>query len=155
MKNLDQLQRRRELQGIRLSEVRALSPDQWQELRARMGRASGLPKLAEHMRKHGADFVELGVASAEQMEALFLQHIQRTDLAYFTYVSTQRGAQHRLWALIGMDNGVVALYNEYRQRHWSFMRPENLQSYLNGNRGLWVQVEDIAGKVRVRRWQPL
>lgn len=150
---LDGVQRRRTLQDTRLAEVQAFSLEEWQELRLRMSRAGWLPKLAEHMRKHGADFAELGVTNAEQMEALFLQHIRRTDLAHFTYVSTQPATQYRQWVLIGMDNGVVALYNESKQQHWSFMRPENLRDYMDGNRGLWVQVEVLAGRVKVRKWQ--
>jgi hypothetical protein len=150
---LDKLRLRRELQDLRLAEVRALTGAEWQDLRARMSRASGLPKLAEHWRKHGAEFIELGIMSVEQMEALFFQHIQRTDLVYFTYISTQRDTQYRQWVLIGMDNHVVALYNESRERHWSFMRPENFPGYWDAHRDLWVRVEDLAGRLEVQRWQ--
>lgn len=153
MKKLDRVQQRRELQDLRLAEVRALTMAEWQDLRARMSRASRLPKLREHMRKHGNEFAELGVTNGEQLEELFFEHVRRHDLAYFTYVSTQRGTQYRLWALIGMDNHVVALYNESRERHWSFMCPENLSGYLDAHRDLWVRVEDLAGRLKVQRWQ--
>jgi hypothetical protein len=77
------------------------------------------------------EFAALGVTDTRQLEALFLEHIKRSDLEYFTYVSNKKGTQYRQWAMVGMDNGVVALYNESERRHWSFMRGLDLQEYLN------------------------
>lgn len=41
-------------------------------------------------------------------------------------VRTGRLLRSPVWAMIAMDNGVVALYNESLRRHWSFMRLNNL-----------------------------
>ena len=130
-----------------------MTVEAWQELRGRMAAASKLPKLAYHVSAHSEEFVSLGITNSGQMEALFLEHIKRFDLEYFTYISTKRGTQYRLWAMIGMDNGVVALYNESEARHWSFMRAADVQEYLGWQRGWWVKVEERKGKLRVQPWR--
>ena len=119
-----------------------------------MTQARNLPKLAYHVRAHGEEFAALGVTDARQLEALFLEHVKRSDLEYFTYISTKTNTQYRQWAMVAMDNGIVALYNESERRHWSFMRPEKFQEYLRGNGGLWVYVQEVKGKLKVQRWQP-
>lgn len=140
-----------ELQTIRLAEVQAMTPVEWQKLRAEMAQASKLPKLIEHFRKHAEQFVDLGITDVQGLNALFLEHIRRTDLKIFTYASTQKKA-YRQWVLVGMDNGVVALYNESKKTHWSFMRQVRLDEYLAGGRGWWLRVENLLGKVKVQRW---
>lgn len=151
---LNSAQRKRELQDRRLAELQGLTMEQWRQLHSQMTQARNLPKLAYHMRTHGDEFAALGVTDAHQLEALFLRHVKRSDLEYFTYISTKKGTQYRQWAMIAMDNGVVALYNESAQRHWSFMRPDDFEGYLAGNRGLWVRVQEARGKLKVQRWQP-
>lgn len=152
--SLSSAQRKRELQDRRLAELHALTVEQWRQLHRQMTQAGHLPKLAYHMRTHGEELAALGIMDARQLEALFLGHVKRSDLEYFTYISTKKGTQYRLWAMVGMDNGVVALYSESVQRHWSFMRPDNFEGYLAGNRGLWVRVQEAMGKLKVQRWQP-
>lgn len=137
---------------MRLAEVQAMTLEQWQELRSRMSQASSLPKLHTHFKVHGAEFADLGVTTPQQMNALFLEHIRRTDLELFTYISTQKGTEYRHWVLISVDNGTVALYNETKSRHWTFMRPSRFQDYLRGNRGLWVKVKDWGDRLEVIRW---
>ena len=141
-----------ELQTARLAEVQAMTPERWQALRQEMRQAQKLPKLNEHFRKHGEQFLELDIANPQEFEQLFLEHIQRADLGIYTYVTTQKGQQYRYWILIGMDNGVVALYNENKRRHWSFWRPNNFEGYLQGGRGWWVRVEESVGELKVQRW---
>ena len=141
-----------ELQSIRLAEVRAMTVEEWQALRQEMAQAQKLPKLNEHFRKHGEQFSSLGVVNSEEFETLFLEHVRRSDLETYTYVTTQKGQQYRYWILVGMDNGVVAFYNQSKRRHWSFWRPNDLGGYLQGGRGWWLRVEESAGKVKVRRW---
>lgn len=143
---------RRKLQDMRLREVQQLPMDRWQELCDRMRTASNLPKLQAHFKLHGAEFTGLGVTTPQHMQELFLEHIRRTDLELFTYISTQKGTRYRHWVLVGMDNGMVALYNETKRRHWTFMRPPRFQDYLRGNRGLWVKVEDLGNRLEVDRW---
>ena len=130
-----------------------MTVEAWQDLREQMRQVQKLPKLREHFRKHRREFAALGVTNMQQMEALYLEHIQRTDLTYFTYVSTQPVTQYRQWVLAAMDNRLVALYNESRQRHWSFMRPQDFRGYLAGGRDWWVKVEEREGKVKVQRWR--
>ncbi len=76
------------LQAERLSEVRALSVSAWQELRVEFAQAWTLPKLDEHFRKHGQDFVEIGITTPAELNSLFIHHIRRSDLRIFTYIST-------------------------------------------------------------------
>ena len=125
----------------------------WRELRGQMAQADNLPKPAYHMQAHGEEFVDLGIKDARQLESFFLDHIRRPDLAYFTYVSTKQSTQYRMWAMIAMDNGVVALYNESLRRHWSFMRLNNLPEYLGFQSDWWVSVEEGRDKVKVQRWR--
>ena len=141
-----------EPQTLRLAEVQAMTVEEWQELRDQMGQASSLPKLQTHFKVHGAEFTDLGVTTPQQMEAVFLEHIRRMALELFTYISTQQGTQYRHWVLVGMDSGMVALYNETKSRHWTFMRPSRFQEYLRGNRGLWVKVKDFGDGIEVLRW---
>lgn len=151
-RTLARAQKKRELQNTRLAEVQAMTLAEWQEISANFRRANKLPKLKMHYDRHGKEFVDLGVGDLQQLEALFLQHIRRADLEIFTYVSTEPGQQYRHWALIGMDNGVVALYNEKLKKHWTFMRPPGFQGYLRGGHDWWLKVDDIDGRPEVRRW---
>ena len=150
-KTLSAAQRKRELQSRRLAEMQAMTLEAWRELRGQMAQADNLPKPAYHMQAHGEEFVDLGIKDARQLESFFLDHIRRPDLAYFTYVSTKQSTQYRMWAMIAMDNGVVALYNESLRRHWSFMRPDDFEGYLVGNETLWVHVRELKGKLEVQR----
>lgn len=137
---------------MRLAEVQAMTLEGWQELRQRMRRASSLPKPRHHFVAHRAEFEELGITTQQQMERFFSAHLQRSDLALFTYISTQKGTQYRHWALVGMDNGVVALYNEARKRFWSFYRPRNFALYMTLNRRWWIQVDALADRPEVLPW---
>ena len=137
---------------MRLAEVRAMTLEKWRVLRQEMHKARKLPKLDEHFRKHGGNFVDFGIATPEQYEALFLQHVQRQDLELFTYVTTQKGKPYRYWALVGMDNGAVALYNETKQQYWSFLRHSSMEDYLRSGQGWWLKVSPEVSKLKVRRW---
>lgn len=142
----------RELQDTRLADVWAMTPADWQALRREMRQAQRLPKLNEHFRKHGADFVDLGVMIPDQYQQLFLTHVQRSDLEVFTYITTQKGRPYRYWVLAGMDNRVTALYNESRRRYWTLMRPDDFAGYLQSGCGWWLKVENLSSKPKVRRW---
>lgn len=124
------------LQNTRLLEIHAMNPATIAYLRSAFTRAERLPKQQEHFRKHGAEFSDLGVASANQLDALFLAHIQRRDLRYFSYISTQE-SHYRHWVLMGMDNAVVVLYNETEAVHWSIMRQPGL---VENAHGWWVEI---------------
>lgn len=137
---------------MRLAELRAMTPEKWRALRQEMRQARKLPKLNEHFRKHGKSFEDLGVVDAKQMQALFLAHLRRSDLEAFTYIATQKATQYRQWVLVGMDNGVVAIYNESKRRYWTFMHQSELAEYLNGGRGWWLKVDNLGDKAQVRRW---
>ena len=137
---------------MRLAEVQAMTIEQWRALRQEMEQAQKLPKLNEHFRKHGEQFSSLGIAGPQEFEKLFLEHVRRSDLEAYTYVTTQKGQQYRYWVLAAIDNGVVALYNESKRRHWSFWRPNDFVGYLQGGRGWWLRVEESADKLRVHRW---
>lgn len=137
----------RELRRARAAEVRAMSPTALAQVREAMGRAEGLPKLGEHFRKHGAT---LGAQTPEEMNRLFLEHIARRDVRVFTYISTQPTA-YRHWAVVGMDNGVAAIYNETKQQHWSFWRQPNVDQFLVKQRDWWIEVVDWDNKPKVKR----
>lgn len=124
---------------------------EWHELRGRMATASKLPKPSYHMSTHGMEFAVLGIENVQQLEALFLEHVKRSDLEYYTYISTKKGTHYRMWVMIGMDNGVVALYNESEGRHWSITRVMDAQDYVGRQYGWWVKVEVREGKLRVQR----
>lgn len=141
----------RVLQDTRLREVRAMPAADLRRLGQEMSSAAELPKLKEHFRKHGMEFSELGVGSAEEFGALFLEHVQRKDLRVFTYVSTQQATQYRHWVLMGMDNGVMVVYNESKKQAWSMLRVLDIGEYLRHQAGWWVEVTDLSGRAKVRR----
>lgn len=138
-------------QTKRLTEVQAFSKDQWRVLQIALHNSAGQRKIVQHFGKHQHEFVELGIDSIEAYQALFRQHVQRTDLRIFTYTSS-KAPHHRLWILVGMDNGVVALYNETRRRHWSLIRPPSLPRYLASGKGWWVEVMFGESAVQVEKW---
>lgn len=143
----------RQLQDTRIEEVRAMSAEELRQLRAEIARAGKLPRLNEHFTKHGDDFADLGIRTPEQLGDLYAAHVQRTDnVRTFSYVSTQKGTQYRHWAIVGMDNGVVALYNETKQTPWSIMRPDDLDGYMNGGHGWWLEVNNWQSRPKVTRW---
>lgn len=119
----------RQLHDIRLAEVQAMAVSDLQQLRMDMANALSLPKIGEHFRKHGIDFMGLGVTSPDELNTLFLNHIQRQGLRIFMYISTQ-ATQYRHWAMVSMDNGVMVLYNESKRTHWSIYRDQDIQGYL-------------------------
>jgi len=139
------------LQDTRFAEVQAMSSQDLRQLRAEMTGARELPKLKEHFRKHGSEFEDMGITSPEALNVLFRQHIQRMDLRIFTYVSTQPATQYRQWVLVGMDNGVIVVYNESKRRHWSMMRARSITEYLSHQRGWWVEVSDWDDKPKIER----
>ena len=130
--------RYRELGRLRAAEVRAMSPSALAQVREAMGRADRLPKLGEHFRKHGAKFAELGVTTSGEYEQMFLAHLARDDTRVFTYISTTQPMAYRHWAIVGMDNGAIALYNESQGKHWSFFRTLALEDDLRRHRHWWV-----------------
>jgi hypothetical protein len=134
--------RHQSLQNARLAEVNAMTPQTLQQLSEEIASGARLPKLQEHFRKHGAELADLGVHSPDAMNALFLRHIQRSDLRIFTYISTQPATQYRHWVLAGMDNGVMVLYNESQRKHWSLLRARDIEDYLRLRRGWWIEVID-------------
>ena len=142
----------RELQKVRLAEVQAMTVEAWQELLRALHRPSTLPKSRQHFIVHRLEFEELGITTQQQLEGFFADHLQRPDLALFTYISTQKGTQYRHWALVGMDNGVVALYNETKGRFWSFYRPRSFHHYMALNRSWWIRVDAFADKPEVLSW---
>lgn len=115
-----------------------MSPAALAQLREAMGRAEGLPKLGGHYGKHGAAFAELGVTTAEEYEQMFLAHLARSDTRVFTYISTTQPTAYRHWAIVGMDHGAIALYNESQGKHWSFFRTLTLEDDLRRHRHWWV-----------------
>ena len=120
------------------------------ELKHEFARARALPKRDEHFRKHGQDFVDLGITTPTQLDLLFVHHIQRADLRYFTYISTQ-ATQYRQWVLASMDNGVMVIYNESTMQHWSIFRPESPAAYVLRQTGWWIEVSNDNGAPRLRR----
>lgn len=144
----------RQLQDTRRNEVRARTAAELRQLRTDIANAQQLPKLQEHFTKHGDDFADLGVTSPSELGQLYARHVQRTDdnIRTFTYISTQKGTQYRHWAIVGMDNGVVALYNETQRLPWSIMRPSTLANYMNGGHGWWLEVDHWRSRPRITRW---
>lgn len=140
----------RQLQDIRFAEVQAMSVSDLQRLRMEMANAIALPKIDEHFRKHGIDFMRIGVTSPDELNTLFLNHVQRQSLRIFSYISTQ-ATQYRHWAMVSMDNGVMVLYNESRRTHWSIFRERDIQGYLEQQGGWWIEVSDWADRPKVKR----
>lgn len=105
-----------------------------------------LPSLNRHLYRHGNDLVELGIQDVAAYMALVATHFKRRDVKVFTYITTKPTA-HCMWIFVGIDNGVVAMYNESKQSVWSVYRQIDLPRYLEVGRHWWVEVKERDGEV--------
>jgi phage pi2 protein 07 len=119
-------------------------------LRRAMGTAERLPKPGQHFNKHREEFADLGVTTQAEYEQMFLAHLARSDTRVFTYISTTQPTAYRHWAIVGMDNGAVALYNESKGEHWSFRRERKIEEYLQRHSAWWVET-NWDGTLKARR----
>jgi SPP1 gp7 family putative phage head morphogenesis protein len=138
-------------QGERLAEVQAMGRERLLTLRTSLQSATYLPKAAQHFGRHQHEFADLGIDDEKAYQALFLQHINRNDLQVFTYISS-KPPHYRMWSMVGMDNGVVVLYNEDKQKHWSMFRSTSLAQYHDSGRAWWVEVVFSERGARIEPW---
>jgi len=136
-----------EMQAARLAQLRGVSPPALDAFIGSLAKATALPQVQYHFERHGADF---GAATTEDYRRLFLDHIRRADLRYFTCVHPRFGS--RMWYLVGMDDGAVAQYNQSRQVYWSFYRVTNLGKFLEFGRGWWVEVVRTPSGWEAKPW---
>jgi hypothetical protein len=122
-------------QAERINELRALSRGELKAIVDQTTQASFFPALQRHFEKHGTN---MGCTTAKEFEQAWRKHLSRQDLSYFTAIRSRD--QNRLWYLIAMDTGDVALYNETRGQQWSFLRTFALAEELERRRGHWVVV---------------
>lgn len=128
--------------------------EELRQLRAKIAQDTKLPRPGEHLKKHGDELGKIGITSPEQVANLYAMHVQRTDnnVRIFSYISTQKDTQYRNWAIVGIDNGVVALYNETKQMPWSIFRHNDIDGYLNGGKNWWVEVGNWQSRPGATRW---
>lgn len=129
-------QRQLQWQNTRMSELAGQS---WEALWGRLRINVALPQEGQHFRKHGLEFQSLGIESVQAYVELFSQHVDREDLRLFSYIRPEN--EERMWLLIGMDNGVIAQYNETRGVYWSFYRHADVYRYLESGAGWWIEME--------------
>ncbi len=136
----------------RLVEVRAMPAAEVSGLLERIRQERTLPKLEQHWQRHSDKFVGLGVEDAAGYAELLRDHLRRPDLRLFTYVTT-KSTRDRMWIAVGMDNGLVAQYNETKRRFWSFYRQEGISQYAADSRGWWVAVIESEAGIQFEPWQ--
>lgn len=136
------------LQARRLAQLMAMTADERAALVVRMRQAVRLPRPTLHFRRHGAD---VGATTLEEYEQLFVQHIQRVDLRWFTFIRRREG--DAVWYLIEGDSGAIAMYNEAQNRYWSFFCTSNLQRLLGEAEGWWVELVRTAEDWEPRPWR--
>lgn len=139
--------RHADLQALRLGQLEAMGYAGFAAFAASLRQREQLPKLAYHFRKHGEN---CGADTEQRYRQLFLQHIQRTDLRWFT--TLRRKDQVGMWYLVAMDSGLVAQYNESRKQWWSFYRPDDLDKFLHSGHGWWVEVQLGEQEAEFMRW---
>lgn len=130
---------RRALLEDRLVEVRAMEQEQVRELLGMIRQQGTIPRLDHHWRKHADGFRDLGVEDAAGYEEYLRGHLSRNDLQTFTYVTT-KPSRDRMWVMAGMDNGVIAQYNETRGQFWSFFRQREIDRFVAEMSAYWVEV---------------
>lgn len=111
-----------------------------------------LPKLKEHFRKHGSLFDEHGVEHIDDYEVFLRSHLRRDDLRIFTYATTKVSGD-RMWILVSMDNGAVAMYNETQSKMWSLYLHDEPSRYLASGYDWWIEVTRVDDETKVERWQ--
>ncbi|MCC6167049.1 MAG: hypothetical protein IT329_07450 [Caldilineaceae bacterium] len=132
----------------RLVEVRAMRQEDVRSLLESMRQARILPAVERHFLKHG---MKLSVADVREYQDALIAHLKRRDLQVFTYV-TSKTTHDRMWTFVGMDNGVIAQYNESKKTLWSLYRQADVQKYLTSGRGWWIQVEEDEAGIRFELW---
>ncbi len=122
------------LRETRLAELRETSSAEIESVLHGMQAARRLPKLDYHFEQHGA---ELGAATPDELNTLFLAHIRRQDLRFATAMRGKDGA--RMWFLVDVDSGLVAQYNATRRRYFSFFRVQDLEQFERNYALSWVE----------------
>lgn len=132
-----------QLRAVRLAQLRAYSSEDIDGLMARIRAIRTIPKLAYHLKLHGP---QLGTGSEEEYLRALEAHLQRDDLRVFTFLRIQR--REPLWAIVAPDTGNTVLYNEDRQRVWSFYRPTRPSIRMRSVESVWIEIVK-----RDRTWQ--
>jgi len=138
---------RAELQTHRHSELEAMTQVELQTLVQKMVIAERLPRRSLHFQRHGYEF---GAETEAAYERLFLDHIRRTDLRMFTFLS--RVGDRKIWYLINEESGNIALYNETRSRHWSFLHNLEINRLLDEAHGYWVELVREDNRWKAQPW---
>ncbi len=136
------------LQVERAVEVRSKQQDEIMETLSTIRSRMLPPRVGAHWRKHRDGFAEIGVRTQIAYIEMVEAHKKRKDLRVFTYITT-KPTQYRLWILVGVDNGIVAMYNESQGTSWSFFRQGDVLGYIEGGRRWWVEVTDFGGEIIV------
>ena len=137
-----------QLQAERLNQIAELPPEWLGQQIDRMAVRQALPKLDYHYDEHGRD---LGATSREVYAQMFEEHIQRTDLMYFTGI---RQRDHVvMWYLMAPDTGAVAQYNETRGVYWSFYQPGDPIRQLEEALLWWAEIKREGGQWIAQPWR--
>ena len=117
-------------QTQRLIQLQTMPPGMLGTLIEQMHFNTRLPRLQMHFRQHGHEF---GARSAEEYDRLFQERLTHDGLQRFTFIRPETGDIR--WHLVEPATGNVAVYNETRNRYWSFFRNRNIPKFLSGFRG--------------------
>lgn len=139
------------MQVDRLVEVRAMGQGAVQPLFESVRQSPILPRLEQHFQKHGKNLVSLGVEDAQGYADYLVGHLNRDDLRVFTFVTT-KATQDRMWVFVGVDNGVIAQYNETKHSLWSFFRQMDIDELLLNTHNWWVAVVKDEAGIRFEPW---
>lgn len=134
-------------QAKRLAQLQAMGQDELQTLVGEMTSATRLPRLRYHFQRQGHGF-EAG--TKETYEQFFLGHIRQESLRLFTVLS--RIGERKMWYLVDVDSGAIALYNETRGRHWSFFHHPDIDRLLAETHGSWVELIRDADRWVAESW---
>lgn len=125
------------LQVLRIQQLNQETGERISRIVGEARRATDIPQLEYHLRKHGAEF---GATTAEEYVQAFREHLRRDDLRIFTFLDDASYGTVALWAFVAPDTGTTALYNEKRRQVRTFYRPWSPERRMANVRHLWVEV---------------
>lgn len=141
-----------DLQTTRVRELQLLEPEVLRRQVDYIRTHARLRRNSEHFRKHGTEFEALGVNSIRTYLQKLSEHSLRDDLLVFTFITT-KATDDRMWIFVAIDTGIVAQYNETKQRMWTFFAHSDIYRYLDSGRGWWVQVTTVDEEVEIVKWK--
>lgn len=137
------------LRRVRLAELQALNPDAIRAQIDRIRKSHHLSKAAQHFEKHREEFAGLGVSDVHGYLAWMILHLRKPNTRVYTFITT-KVTRHRMWAIADVDTGMIAQYNETRDRLWSFYRHPFASVFIRTITPLWIEVVDTGWEIELR-----